>query len=255
MAIHVMRFNLFLGSILCAASPVCSLAQAYPIKPIHNVVNVGGGGETIARLVAGKMSESMGVTTVIEQNTAGAGSIAASQVSRAAPDGYTFLHTTTNAQLYRVFLARQIPYDPIKDFTPISKLGEAILTVAVPPDSPFRNMADVLAWAKTNPGKLAYATSGVGTTHHLSAELLSNVAGIEMLHVPYKDSNQAATDTLTGRVQINFTIFGTAFPHVKAGKMRLIAATSSPTRHQLADSVASNGTLSFTPTGTMPVPA
>jgi tripartite-type tricarboxylate transporter receptor subunit TctC len=204
-----------------------SFSQGYPSKPIHNILNVGGGGETIARLVAGKMSESMGVPIVIEQNTAGAGSIASAQVSRSAPDGYTFLYTTTNAQLYRVFLAREVPYDPVKDFTPIGKLGEAILTVAVPPDSPFKSMGDVVAWAKANPGRLTYATSGVGTTHHLSAELLSTVAGIQMLHVPYKDSNQAATDTLTGRIQINFTIFGTVFPFAKAGKLRLIALNNS----------------------------
>ena len=220
-----------LASAVCALVSVVSMdssfSQSYPSKPIHNILNVGGGGETIARLVAGKMSESMGVPIVIEQNTAGAGSIASAQVSRAAPDGYTFLYTTTNAQLYRVFLARQVPYDPVKDFTPISKLGEAILTVAVPPDSPFKSMGDVIAWARSNPGKLTYATSGVGTTHHLSAELLGTVAGVEMLHVPYKDSNQAATDTLTGRIQINFTIFGTVFPFAKAGKLRLIALNNS----------------------------
>ena len=228
-----------LASAVCALASVVlmesSLSQGYPAKPIHNILNVGGGGETIARLVAGRMSESMGVPIVIEQNTAGAGSIASAQVSRSAPDGYTFLYTTTNAQLYRVFLAREVPYDPVKDFTPIAKLGEAILTVAVPPDSPFKSMGDVIAWAKANPGRLTYATSGVGTTHHLSAELLSTVAGIQMLHVPYKDSNQAATDTLTGRIQINFTIFGTVFPFAKAGKVRLLALNNSKRYKLMSD--------------------
>ncbi len=203
--------------------PALAFAQSYPTKPIHNVLNVGGGGETIARLVAAKMAESMGQPILIEQNTAAAGSIASAAVAKAAPDGYTFLYTTTNAQVYRPFLARNVPYDPIRDFTPLSKLGEAILCVAVPPDSPFRTMGDVVAFARQNPGKLIYATSGVGTTHHPSAEILSSVAGIRMLHVPYKDANQATNDLLGGRVPLLWTIFGTAYPFHTSGKLRMIA--------------------------------
>jgi len=218
---------MWLAMLASALTAPAAVSQSYPVKPIHNVINVGGGGETIARLVAAKMSESMGQPILIEQNAAAAGSIAAAAVAKAAPDGYTFLYTTTNAQVYRPLLARNVPYDPIRDFTPISKLGEAILCVVVPPDSRFRTMKDIASFAKRNPGKLLYATSGVGTTHHLSAEVLSALTGIQMVHVPYKDSSQATNDILGARVPILWTIFGTAYPFATSGKLRIVALNNT----------------------------
>jgi tripartite-type tricarboxylate transporter receptor subunit TctC len=201
--------------------------QAYPVKPIRAVLALGGGGEALARLVGQKMSESMGQPVLIDAQPAAAGSIAASAVARAAPDGYTILYAATNSQIYRPFLAKNITYDPVKDFTPITMLSEAVLVVAVPPASPIRTMKDLVEQARKDPAKVFYGTSGVGTTHHLSAELLQIVGKIKMSHVPYKDPNQVATELIAGRIPVGWGIFGTMYQHHTAGKLRIIAINNT----------------------------
>jgi tripartite-type tricarboxylate transporter receptor subunit TctC len=219
-----------LVSLACCLGAGVSLhaaAQAYPVKPIRAVLALGGGGETLARLVGQKMSESMGQPVLVEAQPAATGSIAANLVARAAPDGYTILYAATNSQIYRPFLAKNVPYDPVRDFTPITMLSEAVLVVAVPPSSPFKSMKDLVDQARREPGKVFYGTSGVGTTHHLSAELLQQVAGIKLTHVPYKDPNQVATEIIAGRLPVGFGIFGTMYPHHVAGKLRMISINNT----------------------------
>lgn len=212
----------------CASTAVSlALAQSYPTKPIRNILSVGGGGETICRLVASKMSEALGQPVIVEQNTNASGTLAALATARAAPDGYTYLYATPNSQVYRPLLQKNVGYDPVKDFTPLGKIGEAILSVMVPPNSQFKTMNDLVAYAKQYPGKLLYATSGVGTTHHISAEVLSAAVNIQMTHVPYKDGNQAANDLMGDRVPVLWTILGTVLPHAKAGKMRFLALNNN----------------------------
>ncbi len=211
----------------CLAAPMAALSQTYPMKPIRMILALGGGGETLARLIGQKMSESMGQPVLIDALPAASGTIAASAVARAAPDGYTMLYAATNSQVYRVVLSRNTPYDPVKDFTPISMLSEAVLVVAVNPSSPIKSIKDLIDQARQNPGRIFYGTSGVGTTHHLSAELLQSAAGVKLTHVPYKDPNQVATDLIGGRIPLGFGIFGTMFPHHAAGKLRMIAINNT----------------------------
>jgi len=203
------------------------LAQNYPVKPIRAVLALGGGGETLARLVGQKMSEALGQPVLIDTQPAVAGSIGANTVARAAPDGYTILYAATNSQVYRIFLAKNVPYDPVKDFTPIAMLSEAVLVVATSLPSGITSMKELVERARQQPGKLFYGTSGVGTTHHLSAELLQNVAGIKMVHVPYKDPNQVATELIANRIPTGWGIFGTMYPHYTAGKLRIIAINNT----------------------------
>jgi tripartite-type tricarboxylate transporter receptor subunit TctC len=212
---------------LALVVPSLAGAQAYPSKPIRAVLALGGGGEVMARLVGQKMSESMGQQVLIDPQPAAAGSIGAAMVARAAPDGYTILYAATNSQIYRPFLAKNVPYDPVKDFTPITTLSEAVLVVVVAPDSPIRTMNDLVDQAKREPGKLFYGTSGVGTTHHLSAELLQTVTGTKFTHVPYKDPNHVAVEIMAGRLPVGFSIFGTVYQHHVAGKLRIVAINNT----------------------------
>ena len=204
-----------------------AFAQSYPTKPIRAVLALGGGGETLARLVGQRVGEALGQPLVIDPQPAVAGSIAAAQVARAAPDGYTIMYAATNSQVYRPFLAKNVPYDPIKDFTPIAMMSEAVLVVAVSNASGINSMQDLVARARKEPGKLFYGTSGVGTSHHLSAELLQNVIGTKMTHVPYKDPAIVATELMADRLPTGWGIFGTMYqPHV-TGKLRIIAINNT----------------------------
>jgi tripartite-type tricarboxylate transporter receptor subunit TctC len=223
---HRRHFSLAAACIaaVLSASGV-ALAQAYPSKPIRMVLALGGGGETLARFIGQKMSESMGQPVIIDPQPAAAGVVGANMVAKAAPDGYTFLYAATNSQVYRLALSRNTPYDPVKDFTPISMLSDAVLVLAVPANSPIRTMRDYVEQAKT--GKLFYGTSGVGTTHHLSAEIFQLVTGTKLTHVPYKDPNIVATEMMADRLQSGFAIFGTVFQHHQAGKLRIVAINNA----------------------------
>jgi tripartite-type tricarboxylate transporter receptor subunit TctC len=129
--------------------------------------------------------------------------------------------------VYRPFVAKNVPYDPVKDFTPIGSMAEAVLVVAVSLDSKITNMKELVEFAKREPGKAFYGTSGVGTTHHLSAEILQGVTGIKLTHVPYKDPNNVATELIGNRIPIGFGIFGTMYQHHTAGKLRIIAINNT----------------------------
>ncbi|MSQ52056.1 MAG: hypothetical protein EXR28_09220 [Betaproteobacteria bacterium] len=222
--VRAIPFRVCLATILLAA-PMLAIAQSYPAKPIRMVLALGGGGETLARFIGQKIGESMGQPVIIDPQPAAAGVVGANMVAKAAPDGYTFLYAATNSQVYRLVLSRNTPYDPVKDFTSISLLSDAVLVVAVPPNSTIRNMRDYVEQAKG--GKLFYGTSGVGTSHHLSGEILQLAANIKLTHVPFKDPNLVATEVIADRLTSGFGIFGTMFQHHTAGKLRIIAINNS----------------------------
>jgi tripartite-type tricarboxylate transporter receptor subunit TctC len=207
------------------AMPFSAIAQSYPVKPVRVVTAVGGGGEAITRVIAQKMGESMGQPVIVEAQTGAAGAVGANMIAKAAPDGYNILYAATNSQVYRQVLSKNTPYDSIKDFTPISMLSEAVLVVAVPANSPIKNMRELVEQAKG--GKLFYGTSGVGTTHHLSGELLQMAANIKLTQVPFKDPNLVATELIAGRLDCGFGIFGTMYQNHMAGKLRIIAINNA----------------------------
>jgi len=207
---------------LAAVSQLC-LAQAYPAKPIRLIMTVQGGAEVTVRIMANKVTEALGQPLVIEMMPGAGGSVGAETVMRAAPDGYTIMYTGASALVIRPFVAKNTRYDATKDFTPIVRLNETVLHIMVNPSMPFNNMVELIEYAKKNPGKLSYGTSGVGTSHHLAGELIRMVAGIDWVHVPYKGAPPVVTDLIAGRIQVGFGTISTIAPILNTGKIRMIA--------------------------------
>jgi len=201
-----------------------ALAQAWPSKPIRLVVPYPPGGSTdlLARTIGQKVGEALGQQIIVD-NRAGAGGMLGSEiVARAAPDGYTILLGTGATHGLTLLLSKAIPYDPVKDFTPITAAVEVPIILCVSLQVPAATARELVDYAKKNPGKLAYGSSGTGSPHHLSGELLRQVAGIDVVHVPYKGAAPAVQDLIGSQIPMVFTTLSTALPHIKAGKIRAI---------------------------------
>jgi tripartite-type tricarboxylate transporter receptor subunit TctC len=204
-------------------------AQDYPVRPITLMLPLAAGGamDIIARgQLAPKLSERLGKPVVIENRTGGGTVIAASAVAKSPPDGYTLFFTpagtlTTNATLYK-----QLPYDPAKDFAPIALTSKIGFVLVVNSALPVHSVADLVAYAKANPGKLAFASTGTGATPHLAGEMLKRAGGFEMTHVPYRGSPPALNDVVANHVQLTFTDPAIAPPLIREGKLRALAVSS-----------------------------
>ena len=204
--------------------PLIALAQAWPSKPIRLVVPYPPGGSTdlLARTIGQKVGEALGQQIIVD-NRAGAGGMLGSEiVARAAPDGYTILLGTGATHGLTLLLSKAIPYDPVKDFTPITAAVEVPIILCVSLQVPAATARELVDYAKKNPGKLAYGSSGTGSPHHLSGELLRQVADIDVVHVPYKGAAPAVQDLIGSQIPMVFTTLSTALPHIKAGKIRAI---------------------------------
>ena len=186
----------------------------------------GGGTDAIARVVAAKLSEIWGQQMVVENRGGGATNIGTEAVARAEPDGYTMLLQSMPLAVNR-FLFRSIPYDPIADLAPVSLLCEYPNIMAVPVSSPAHSVAEFIAFANANKGKVTFASSGHGTSVHLSGELFKRMAQIEMLHVPYRGAGPALNDLLPGRVDVMFNNIGAVLPLIQGGKLRGLAVTTA----------------------------
>lgn len=203
-------------------------AQDYPSKVVR-IVNgfaAGGSSDIVARLVAQKLSESLKQQVIVETRTGAGGMIANEYVAKASPDGYTLILITGGYPAQSAML-KKLPYDPVRDFAMISPLTFYPFVVSVTPASPFKSMQELIAYAKANPGKLNYATAGIGTLHHLSSELFNVMAGIEMTHVPFKGGTTAVTELMAGRVDVMFETMTLTVTQVQAGKLRPLAVTSA----------------------------
>jgi tripartite-type tricarboxylate transporter receptor subunit TctC len=211
----------------CALATVPALvgAQAYPAKPVRAIIPYAAGGfsDAVGRILGERLSRELGQPIVIESRPGGGGRIGAEMVAKAAPDGYTLLFTTNGTHTFMAVTEENLSYDPIRDFTPISLVGTYGLLMVVHPSVPARNMAEFIDYAKKNPGKLNYSTSGLGSGIHFAGELLKTMAGIDMTHVPYKGSGPALQDTVAGVVQVTFD--GAAKGMIDAGKVRFLGTT------------------------------
>jgi tripartite-type tricarboxylate transporter receptor subunit TctC len=221
-----MRFP-FRPALLALAFPLVAWAQAFPAKPIRVILpfTAGGAPDFVPRLIAEKAGPALGQPVVIEYRPGAGGVIAAEAVAAAAPDGYTLLHHTSG-HLMPPFLTKNVRFDPVKDFTPIMIDVEATLYLIVNPSLPVHTVADLVEFAKRNPGKLAYGSSGVGSLYHLTGELVKMSAGIDMVHVPYKGSPQTLADLIANQIQVTFG-GANILPHVKSGKVRILAHLDS----------------------------
>ena len=203
------------------------LAQTYPVRPVRMIVPyaAGGGADIVGRLLAQRLGEGWGQTVVVDNRPGASGNIGTEIVARAPADGYTLLlvgpNHTVNSSLYS-----KIPFDPIKDFAPVSLVTSAPYLLLVNPAIGVNSVKDLIALAKARPGKVLYASAGNGTAGHLGMELIKTMAGIDMVHIPYKGSPPALTDLLAGQVSAAFDNVLSAAPHVKAGKLRAIAVST-----------------------------
>ena len=216
-----------LAALLLSLSPDSGHAQGYPAKPIRLVLTISGGGDLTARTLGDKMSPALGVPIVVEIQSAAGGAQGASTVARAAPDGHTLLFASTSSMIMRQFLVKDMPYDTARDFTPIAKVGEAIAGILASSSFPANTLPELLDYARRNPGKVSYATTGIGTTHHLSGLMIEQMSGINWVHVPYKSGPQSVQDLVGGRIPISIGTLSTVAGQVQAGKVKVIAINSN----------------------------
>jgi tripartite-type tricarboxylate transporter receptor subunit TctC len=202
-------------------------AGAYPNRAIHMIVpsEAGGGTDFTARTIGLKLTELLGQSLVVDNRPGAAGNIGVEQGARAAPDGYTLVMPITSLPM-SPWLYPKLPYDPVKDFSPIILACAAPLIMVVNPEVPAKSVQEFIALAKQQPGQLNYANSGNGTTAHLAGELFKKMANIKMESVNYKGGGSSVIDTVAGRVQMYFSTIPAALPHLKSGKLRALAVTS-----------------------------
>jgi tripartite-type tricarboxylate transporter receptor subunit TctC len=223
---------------LAATAPLCrAFAQSYPERPVTLVVPFAPGGSTdiLARIVAEHLRQAIGQPVVIENRTGASGNIGTATVARAAPDGYTFLFNTMSVHTMNHALFATMPFDGVKDFSPIGLLAYVTNTMVVHPSVPANTVKAFVDYAKANPGKIAYASAGAGSTNHLCAALFEKMTGIQMVHVPYRGGAPAVADTVGGQTQLFFTAGTQSLEHVKAGKLRLLAVTEGKRSSLLPD--------------------
>jgi tripartite-type tricarboxylate transporter receptor subunit TctC len=221
-----------------------AMAQEYPSRPVRLVVTVppGGAADFIARLVGGKLSESLGQPVLVENRGGAGGTIAADAVAKAAPDGYTLLQNSITTHGVGPHLYSKLPYDPVKDFSAVSGLALLPLVMAVNADLPPRNLGEFMAHAKAS--QLNFASSGNGGAPHMAAELFKSVTGTPLTHVPYKGSGPAVADLVGGRVQVMFDAAPSLIAHIRAGKLRVLAAASAQ-RNRLLPEVPTFAELGY----------
>jgi tripartite-type tricarboxylate transporter receptor subunit TctC len=210
-----------------AAVATLSQAQDWPTRPIRIVVGFGAGGGTdiAARIIAEPLSKALGQPVVVENRVGGGGTTAAEQVARAPKDGYTAL-MMSNAHVIAPAINKSLRYDSVNDFQMVSMVGTAGLMLVTAPDFPAKDVKGLIAYAKKNPGKLNFGSPGVGTTQHFASEFLKQMAGLNLVHVPYKSTPAVLTGLLAGEVQMVTELIQTVQGHVAAGKMRAIGVTS-----------------------------
>ncbi|HYC44712.1 MAG TPA: tripartite tricarboxylate transporter substrate binding protein [Burkholderiales bacterium] len=217
-------------SIVAAAfAATIAHAQSYPARPVRLLVpsTPGGSVDTLARSVASELSEKWGQQVVVDNRAGAGGVIAADTAAKAVPDGYTLLMCTVSSCATTVSLHKNLPYDPVRDFAPVTLVATQNLMLVMNPSIPAKSVKDLVALAKASPGKYSFASAGNGTGSHLSGELFKLLAGIDLLHVPYKGVATGLIDTISGQISMNFPSILSGTPHVKSGKLRPLAVTGA----------------------------
>ncbi len=238
-----------------AAYPAAPLlAQDYPSKPIRIVVPYPPGGslDILARAVSPKLNAGLGVPVIVESRAGASGVIGSEYLARSAPDGYTIGVGNASTHWLPVALGKKLPYDPVKDFTPLSALVKNISSLVVNSQFPVRSVKELVDYARKNPGKVSFSTPGTGTSAHLIGEMLNQIAGIELVHVPYRGSGPALTDLLGGQVLVGISSTSTVMPYVKNGRIRVLAVLDEKRYAQLPDIPTGSESLpGFAPKATL----
>jgi tripartite-type tricarboxylate transporter receptor subunit TctC len=221
--LHGFTFAVMASGLICAAA-----AQTYPSKPIRVIVPFppGDAADILSRLIGPKVSERMGQQIVVENRPGASGQIGLELAARAAPDGYTIAAGQGGNLVVAPHTYKKLPYDPLKDFAPVAILATNYLAVVANPNVPFKTAAEMLTWARANPGRLTLATNGEGGFPHLAFEHLAVMGAFKFQHVPYKGATQIITDVMGGQVQLGIGAYTSLSPHVLSGRVRLIAVTN-----------------------------
>jgi tripartite-type tricarboxylate transporter receptor subunit TctC len=213
---------------MLVAGAAAATAEVYPSKPVRFVVPFAPGGTTdiLARIFAQKMGDAWGQSVIVENRTGAGGGLGAASVARAAPDGYTILMGTIGTHSVNPILVKGLLYHPESDFAPVTLLATMPLMLVVNAAFPATDLKELIRYAKTNPGKLSYASDGNGSISHLTGEMFRKAADIDIVHIPYRGSSPALTDLMAGQVSMKFDYAPTSLPYVRSGKLRAIAMTS-----------------------------
>ena len=213
------------------------LAQSYPVKPIRLVLPYppGGGTDVIARPLAQKLTEQLGQQVIVDNRGGAGGNIGMEFVAKSPADGYTLLFALTAQYAVNPSLYPKLPYDPVRDYAPISLLANAPYLLVVHPALPAKSVAELVALVKARPGQLSYSSSGNGSGAHLAGEMLRSLAHVEIVHVPYKGAGPAMPDLIAGQVQLSFITYTAAGPHIKTGRLRALGVTTAKRSPTLPD--------------------
>jgi len=206
-----------------------TFAQTWPTKPVKWIVPFAPGGTTdiLARTISEKLTVALGQPVIVENKPGAGGGVGADFTAKSPPDGYTIMGGTISTHAINASLYKSLPYDPIKDFAPITMIVRLPNLLVVNPEIPAKNVTELITLLKANPGKYSFASSGNGTSQHLSGELFKSMAGVDMQHIPYKGSPPALQDVVAGQVAMTFDNITTAWPLAKAGKLRALAVTTA----------------------------
>jgi tripartite-type tricarboxylate transporter receptor subunit TctC len=238
-----------LAAALALAIGSTAHADTWPSKPIHLIVPfpAGGGTDIIAREVAHQITATKKWNFVVENKAGSGGNIGIDAAAKSAPDGYTLVIGQTSNLAINPTLYSKLPYDPVKDLTPVSLIGSSPLALVVATNSPYKTLADVVKNAKARPGAINFATSGNGTVAHLATEMLQKEAGIKLTHIPYKGASQGVMDVIGGSVQLYMSSIPTLIGHIRTGKLRALAVTSTKRVNDLPDvpTIAESGYKDF----------
>ena len=198
--------------------------NAFPTKPIQFIVpfTPGGGNDVLARMIAPHLASRLGQPVIVDNRPGAGGNIGSQQVVRSAPDGHTLL-LATNTLTLNPFLIASIPFDVSKDFAPIASIANQPLVVVIHPELPVKNLGELVAYLKANPGKVSYASPGAGTPHHFATEMFKLVANVHMVHIPYRGAAPALTDLISGQTQVMFASIISALPFIRAGRIKALA--------------------------------
>ena len=225
-----MMENIIRGAVIAGAlaTTACAYAAGFPEKPLRILTPFSAGSVTdiMARPLAAKLTEAFGQPVVVDNRTGAGGAIAADITAKATPDGYTLLIGATGPTAVNPILVKNLPYDPLHAFTPITLIATNTLLLTVPQSLPVKSMRELIELARAKPGELRFGSPGIGSSPHLAGELLKSLAGIDMIHVAYKGSPQYTVDLLAGRIDMVMAAAGALLPHIKSGRLRLLAVST-----------------------------
>ena len=232
---HLQRCTRMLAAATLAFGGTAAWPQAWPEKPIRLVVPyaAGAAADLLARTVGEPLGRSLGQTVIVDNRAGAGGTLGADNVAKSPADGYSIVLGTDATHATNIFLTKKFPYDPIKSFTPIAPAAVNHIVLVVHPSLPAKTLPELIAYAKANPKKLSFGSSGNGSAHHLAGELLNEMAGIDMVHVPYKGGGPAMTDLIGNSIPVLFASMATAKPHIDSGKVRALAVVEDKRFHAM----------------------